>query len=111
MKDENSETSSDEQSSSFISHLSSFPQNGWGIDGATEGSQEDQDRSDAAHMYDLLEREIVPLYYNKATNGIPHGWLKVVKESIATILPRFSSERMMREYAEKMYGPAASIKK
>ncbi len=82
--------------------------NGWGIEGATDGSQDDQDRADANRMYDLLEHEIVPLFYNKASDGIPHEWLRVVKESIATILPRFSSERMMREYAEKMYGPAAS---
>jgi glycogen phosphorylase len=94
--------------SSFMPHP--FP-NGWGLEGATEGPQADQDQYDANQMYDLLEREIIPLYYDKATNGISHNWLKVVKESIATILPRFSSERMMREYAEKMYGPASSIKK
>jgi len=80
--------------------------NGWGFTGATEGSQDDQDRSDAAHMYDILEKEIIPLFYDKGIDGIPHKWLQVAKESIATILPRFSGERMMREYVEKMYQPA-----
>jgi starch phosphorylase len=108
VKDEVSESLKDEQSPSFISHLSSFPPNGWGLEGATEGSQEDQDRADANNMYDMLEQQIVPLFYDHPSDGIPRGWLGVVKESIATILPRFSSERMMREYAEKMYGPAAS---
>jgi starch phosphorylase len=85
--------------------------NGWGLEGATEGSQGEQDRSDANRMYDMLEQQIVPLYYDHPSDGIPRGWLSVVKESIATILPRFSSERMMREYAEKMYGPAAASKR
>ncbi len=84
--------------------------NGWGFEGATEGSQEEQDRSDANHMYEMLEREIIPLYYDHVSDGIPHAWLRIVKESIATILPSFSSERMMREYAGKMYGPACLIK-
>ncbi|HET6400546.1 MAG TPA: alpha-glucan family phosphorylase [Candidatus Kapabacteria bacterium] len=81
--------------------------NGWGFEGATTGSQEEQDRSDAARMYDILEHEIVPLFYTKGIDGIPHQWLAVAKESIATILPNFSGERMMREYVEKMYRPAA----
>ncbi len=93
----------------FTPQTSRYSTNGWGIEGATDGSQEDQDRVDASRMYDLLESEIVPLYYDKGSDGIPRAWLKVVKECIATILPRFSSERMMREYAEMMYGPASSI--
>ena len=82
--------------------------NGWGFEGATEGSQEEQDRSDAAQMYDRLEREIVPLFYDKSIDGIPRQWLAVAKESIATILPHFSGERMMRDYVETMYRPAAT---
>jgi starch phosphorylase len=77
--------------------------NGWGLDGSTTGSQEEQDRADAARMYETLEKEIVPLYYDKGIDGIPRGWMKVAKESIATILPQFSSERMVRDYMEKMY--------
>ncbi len=82
--------------------------NGWGFEGATEGSQEEQDRADATRMYDMLEQEIIPLFYDKDIDGIPHRWLQVAQEAIATILPRFSGERMMREYVEKMYIPATA---
>jgi glycogen phosphorylase len=54
-------------------------------------------------MYEMLEKEIIPRFYDKGIDGIPHRWLQVAKESIATILPRFSGQRMMREYVEKMY--------
>ncbi len=77
--------------------------NGWGIEGATEGTPEEQDALDADHMYRILEQEIVPLYYDRATDGIPHGWLKVAKESIATLLPEFSSERMLADYMKHLY--------
>lgn len=81
--------------------------NGWGIEGAETGTPEEQDRHDAAAMYDILEKEIIPLYYDKGSDGIPHGWIKVVKESIKTIVPQFSSERMLREYISKIYIPAS----
>jgi starch phosphorylase len=81
--------------------------NGWGIEGAIDGSPEVQDIHDVTAMYDLLEKEIIPLYYDKGSDGIPHGWLNVMKESIRTIIPQFSSERMVREYVEKVYMPAA----
>ncbi len=86
----------------------SATRNGWGFPGITSGSQEDQDREDATHMYDTLEREIIPLFYDKGIDGIPHRWLQVAKESIATLLPRFCGQRMMREYLETMYRPAAN---
>ncbi len=84
--------------------------NGWGVDGATEGSQDDQDWADAAKMYDILQHEIIPSYYDKESDGIPHKWLEIAKSSIATILPRFSSERMLNEYVETLYKEAAKVK-
>ena len=81
--------------------------NGWGLEGVAIGSQEEQDHSDAQNMYDTLTKEIIPLYYDRKTDGIPHGWLKVVKESVATILPKFSTERMLKEYMKKLYIPAS----
>jgi glycogen phosphorylase len=77
--------------------------NGWGIEGSTQGTDEDQDVVDATKMYEALEKEIIPAFYDKQSDGIPHRWVEIVKESIATILPRFSSERMVREYAERLY--------
>ena len=81
--------------------------NGWGIEGAISGTEEEQDHEDAQRMYDVLTKEIIPLYYDKQSDGIPHGWLKVAKESIATLVPKFSTERMLREYVENLYIPAA----
>ncbi len=82
--------------------------NGWGFEGATHGTQEEQDRADATRLYDTIEREIIPLFYDKGIDGIPHRWLQIAKESIATILPRFSGERMMRDYLALMYKPATT---
>jgi starch phosphorylase len=85
--------------------------NGWGIEGAAVGSQEEQDIADAQKMYDTLSKEIIPLFYDKQTDGIPHGWMKVAKESVATILPKFSTERMLKEYVKNLYIPASLSKK
>ncbi|MDM7934938.1 MAG: alpha-glucan family phosphorylase, partial [Methanothrix sp.] len=74
--------------------------NGWAVAGA-EG--QDRDEQDAAAIYDLLEREIVPLYYSLDQAGIPRGWVKVMKEAIKMTGPRFSARRMAKEYTEKFY--------
>lgn len=82
--------------------------NGWGLEGATEGSTEEQDQADSEKLYKALEEQVVPLYYDQQSDGIPHGWVELAKESIASILPRFSSDRMVREYVENMYLRAKS---
>jgi glycogen phosphorylase len=58
-------------------------------------------------LYDLLEREVVPLYYNRDEQGIPHDWLKRAKDAIATISPKFSAQRMVKDYANTYYAPAS----
>jgi starch phosphorylase len=58
---------------------------------------------DAAELYTLLEKEIIPLYYNTSLDGIPHGWVKMMKESIRSIAPVFSSRRMVKEYVRRYY--------
>jgi glycogen phosphorylase len=87
--------------------------NGWGLEGSAidyiAGVQnEEQDQRDAGKMYDTLSDEIIPLFYDKQIDGIPHNWVKVVKESIATIVPKFSTERMMGEYISSLYVPAST---
>jgi starch phosphorylase len=77
-------------------------ENGWAI-ATPAGDPHMQDDHDAAALLDLLEGEILPLFYDRGPDGIPHGWLKRVKASMRTLIPRFSAERMLREYAEKMY--------
>jgi starch phosphorylase len=78
--------------------------NGWAIDGREDIPNRDD--VDAAAIYDLLEKEIIPLYYTVLEDGIPHGWVRVMKETIRSNAPRFSTRRMVREYMERFYVPA-----
>jgi len=82
--------------------------NGWAIGGT--GEYEDaqaQDDADAESLYQLLEEEIIPLYYDeRSSDGLPREWLARIKESIRTLAPRFSMRRMVKEYVETMYVPA-----
>jgi len=81
--------------------------NGWAI-----GSDEDvelsdeQNLKDADSLYDTLEHEIIPLYYDRDPKEISHQWLARVKESMKTIIPRFSTRRMLKEYVDRLYLPA-----
>jgi starch phosphorylase len=58
-------------------------------------------------MYALLEEQLVPTFYDRGNDGIPRRWLQIVKQSIRTVLPRFSARRMVKEYVRTMYQPAA----
>ena len=82
--------------------------NGWSIASdfgpPTPGAAEDE--SDSKSLYRLLEEEVVPLYYRRDRNGVPHGWIRMAKEAIYSIVPVFSARRMLRDYVEKMYLPA-----
>jgi len=81
--------------------------NGWAIgNGTAIDNPEEADRSDAEAIYRLLEEEIVPLYYDVDYKGVSHGWMRLVKEVIRSVAPRFSARRMMKEYTERMYVPA-----
>jgi glycogen phosphorylase len=83
-------------------------ENGWLIEGrADPGDQGAQDWADAQSLYALLEEKIVPAFYDRGDDGIPHRWLQVVKQSIRTVLPRFCARRMVKEYVLNMYLPAA----
>jgi starch phosphorylase len=55
----------------------------------------------------LLEQEIVPLFYARTNDGLPRGWLKMMKRTISTICPVFNTNRMVQEYVEKCYWPSA----
>ncbi len=80
--------------------------NGWAIEGFKGGGPDEEDRADSESIYSLLEKEIVPLFYDRDRKGIPHGWIQVAKEAIKTINPVFNACRMMSEYVEQMYQPA-----
>jgi starch phosphorylase len=82
--------------------------NGWLIDGGVSGDDQGaQDAADADALYRLLEEQVVPTYYQRDDRGIPHAWLQVVKESIRSAVPQFSALRMVKQYVEEMYAPAA----
>lgn len=80
--------------------------NGWAIgEDAHTNDQELQDRIDAESLYRLLEEEIVPLYYDRDANGIPHRWIQMMKASIKTNAPLFNTDRMIADYVVDVYAP------
>jgi len=82
--------------------------NGWVIgDDRNAVRPEEEDESDAEELYRLLEEKIVPLYYTRDRSGMPYDWIQVVKESISSTVPAFCTRRMLKEYTERMYRPAA----
>ena len=82
-------------------------QNGWLIDGKASSTDSDAiDTADAEALYQLLEREVVPTFYDRDPQGIPRRWLSFVRQAIYSVTPRFSARRMVKQYAEEMYGPA-----
>ncbi len=83
-------------------------ENGWTIgDGQQFDNLDMQDYEDSQSLYDILEQEIVPLYYDRNGKNLPTGWIQVMKHAIASITPRFSTARMVRDYALEAYLPAA----
>ncbi len=85
--------------------------NGWAIGGReTLADEAAQDWHDALDLYRLLEDEIVPRYYERDATGLPGRWLDVMRRAMATALWDFSTTRMLREYAERLYLPAAGVK-
>jgi starch phosphorylase len=67
----------------------------------------ERDRSEAQALYDLLERDVVPLFYDRDVDGLPRRWIAMMKQSIAKLNHRFTTHRMVREYTERFYLPAA----
>jgi starch phosphorylase len=79
-------------------------QNGWKIgEDATAANEHDQDEADAASLRRVIENEVIPLFYDRGKDGIPHRWLKMVRRSIVTLAPQFNTHRMLMEYTKKYY--------
>jgi starch phosphorylase len=77
--------------------------NGWAFTGA---AGEDRDARDAAAIYEILEKEVVPLYYQVNDQGVPEGWVRMMKEAMKSLGAQFSARRMVKEYSRKFYQPA-----
>ena len=85
------------------------PEVGWALgDGREHGGDPGLDAAEADELYGLLEREVIPEFYARDERGIPRAWVKRMRESMARLTPRFSTNRSMREYAEEHYLPAAA---
>jgi len=92
---------------------------GWWLEGYREGAgwaltekrtyenQSYQDQLDAATIYSMLENEIVPLFFNKNEKGYSEGWVKTIKNSIATIAPHYTMKRQLDDYYDKFYNKMA----
>ena len=83
-------------------------ENGWAIGtGHTLADPASADAADADALYNLLEREVVPLYYNRDDQGVPNAWMDRAKEAVATITPLFNARRMVQDYVTTYYAPAS----
>jgi len=85
--------------------------NGWAIgeEDRIYENQELQDEMDSSTLYRLLEEELLPLYFQRNAEGVPHAWLQHVRHSLQTIPPQFSTERMVGDYDAKAYRPLSAI--
>jgi starch phosphorylase len=92
--------------------------NGWAIGKAVDGlSVADQDHADAAALYEVLEKQVIPCFYRRATSlsakqkesrnrALPGKWLQKMKDSMATVIPPFNTGTMFKNYVKKLYVPA-----
>ncbi len=85
------------------------PELGWTLSDRDQRNGPEQDQEEALQLYRLLENEVVPAFYERDDHGIPRAWVRRMRASIATLAPRYSSNRMAGEYVEKLYRPAAAM--
>ena len=85
------------------------PEVGWALgDGQEHGDDPSWDAAEAAVLYDLLERQVIPEFYTRSKQGIPTAWVARMRESMACLTTQFSANRAVREYTEGHYIPAAA---
>jgi len=85
------------------------PDGGWAISGKQTYNDPDyQDMVESQAIYNLLENEVIPLFYTRSADNLPRAWIHRVKNSIKWIAPRFNAHRMVAEYTQRFYNPAAA---
>ncbi|MDI7268390.1 MAG: alpha-glucan family phosphorylase [Myxococcota bacterium] len=83
-------------------------ENGWAIGAGEEYEDpEEQDRIESFLLYEILEHSAAPLFYRRGPDGLPRGWIAMMKESMKSLCPFFNTSRMVEEYVEKAYLPSA----
>jgi starch phosphorylase len=84
------------------------PEVGWALgDGKDHGEDPAWDAHEAEQLYSLLEREVIPSFYDRDQVGVPHAWVAKMRQSMAHLTPQFSANRAVREYSQNYYIPAA----
>jgi len=81
--------------------------NGWAIKSSPHSHEELRDQEDVRSLYEVLQDEVIPLYYDQGKYGYSSGWIKKAKRSMASILPRFNTVRMLNDYIKGFYLPAS----
>jgi len=86
------------------------PEVGWALgDGNEHGDEPFYDAMEAEQLYNILENQVVPEFYNRNEKGIPTAWVSRMRESMAQLTPQFSADRTVREYTEKIYINSAKL--
>jgi starch phosphorylase len=84
------------------------PEAGWALgDGREHDDDPGWDAQEAEQLYRILEEEVVPAFYDRGPDDIPRAWVARMRESMGALTPRFSTNRMLREYVENLYLPSA----
>ena len=83
-------------------------ENGWEIPTADGVSDERRDDLEAGALYDLLENSVAPKFYDRDDSGVPHRWVQMVRHTLQSLGPQVLASRMVRDYTEKYYVPAAA---
>ena len=83
------------------------PELGWAIGDGPVAESDDRDRHDASELYGLLEREVTPAFYDRDVEGIPRAWVARMRRSMTDLTLQYGASRMVREYLDKAYLPAA----
>jgi starch phosphorylase len=78
--------------------------NGWAV--PLPGPEQEPDASDMDNLLELLEEQVVPIYYDRDAHGVPVRWVRIMKEAIRTAGVRFTARRMLQQYADDFYVPA-----
>ncbi|MCU1571103.1 MAG: glycosyltransferase family 1 protein [Naasia sp.] len=82
-------------------------ENGWAIPSSdAAGDADERDALEAGAMYDLIEHQIAPRFYDRNKDGVPERWVKSIRHTLATLSPSLSADRMVKEYVSKLYTPA-----
>ena len=84
------------------------PEVGWALGDDGKHSESEWDAMEAAHLYELLEQQIISEFYDRDSQGIPVRWVRRMRASMAQLTPRFSTNRMLREYVERVYLPTTT---